>query len=58
MKERAAQGSADEEVVVVEDDRRVLRDGTVEVRGHWVARAKGRPSYRKKHERSRPRGHR
>ena len=47
--------NADEEVVVVEDDRRVLRDGTVEVRGHWVARAKGGQSYRKRHERSRPR---
>ena len=50
--------NADEEVVVVEDDRRVLRDGTVEVRGHWVARKKGGRSYRMEHERSRPRGRR
>ena len=34
----------DEEVEVTEDNRRVLPDGTVEVRGHWVARARaGRP---------------
>jgi hypothetical protein len=47
--------NADEEVEIVEDDRRVLKDGTVEVRGHWVARAKGRPFYRERHERGRPR---
>jgi hypothetical protein len=46
--------NADEEVEIVEDGRRVLKDGTVEVRGHWVARAKGGRLRRRDHERSRP----
>jgi hypothetical protein len=46
---------ADEEVEIVEDDRRVLKDGTVEVREHWVARANGCRTHRRAHERSRPR---
>jgi hypothetical protein len=39
----------DEEVEVTEDRRRGLPDGTVEVREHWVARARRGKAYRRAH---------
>jgi hypothetical protein len=45
----------DEEIEITEDSRRELPDGTVEVRGHWVARARGGKAYRRAHRRRRRR---
>ena len=44
---------ADEEMEVTEDRRRVLLDGAVEVRGRWVARARGGKTDRRAHRRRR-----
>ena len=44
----------DTEVEIVEDDRRRLPDGRVEVRGTWVARGPGRAGRRRAHTRARP----
>ena len=44
-----------EEVEVTEDSRRELPEGTVEVRGHWVARTRGGKTYRRAHRRRRRR---
>lgn len=46
---------ADEEIEVTEDCRRELPDGIVEMRGHWVARARGGKTYRRAHRRRRHR---
>ena len=43
--------SGEEEVEIHEDSRRRLKDGTIEVKGTWVARAKGGKSYRRPHKR-------
>ena len=43
----------EEEVEIVEDSRRRLKDGTVEVRGTWVVRQSGGKSWRKAHQRRR-----
>lgn len=43
------------EYEIVEDDRRRLKDGRIEVRGHWVARGTPSEHYRRRHERRRAR---
>jgi hypothetical protein len=48
----------DVEAEVVEDDRRRLKDGRVEVRETWVVRGPAARSRRRSHTRERPRGHR
>jgi hypothetical protein len=51
---RAGRRDAEEEVEIVEDERRNLKDGMVEVRGHWVVRAMARPGLRRAHRSGRP----
>jgi hypothetical protein len=50
--------NGDVEAEVVEDDRRRLKDGRVEVRGTWVVRGPAAGSRRRAHTRERPRRHR
>lgn len=52
---KARHPEAEEEIEIVEDDRRRLKNGTVEVRGHWVARVRAKSGSRRSHERKRPR---
>ncbi len=54
MKRRIRIEEGTVETEVVEDDRRRLKNGTVEVRGHWVARVLARSGRRRPHERKRP----
>jgi hypothetical protein len=42
------------ETEIVEDDRRRLRDGRIEVRGTWVLRGAAAGSRRREHTRERP----
>lgn len=43
----------DEEILIVEDDRRRLPDGRIQVSGTFVARG-GKEHYRSEHTRKRP----
>ena len=47
------ESDANGEVVVVEDDKKRLKNGDVEVRGHWMARQRGGGTWRKEHKRRR-----
>lgn len=53
---RAREG--DVEAEVVEDDRRRLKDGRVQVSGTWVVRGPAAGSHRRAHDRERPHGRR